>query len=67
MDALPVPEILHWDCEEGNKDIRTYNWLSEHDYLIVMKKFKDGQRRLGTALYIDDGNRHRQLLRKYEI
>jgi len=66
LDNLSEPEVLHWDYEEGNKDIHTYVWLKDHDYLIVMKKYKDGNRRLITAYYLDYDHTRRKLLKKYE-
>ncbi|WP_215731674.1 hypothetical protein [Methylomicrobium agile] len=66
LNNLPEPEVLHWDYEEGNKDIRTYVWLKDHDYLIVMKKYKNGQRRLITAYYVNYDNARIKLLKKYE-
>lgn len=66
LDNLSEPDVLHWDYEEGNRDIHTYVWLKDHDYLIVMKKYKNGQRRLITAYYLNYDNARRKLLKKYE-
>lgn len=66
LDNLGQPEILDWDYEEGNGGIHTYVWLKDFDYLIVMKKYPNGQRRLITAYYLDYENTRRKLLKKYE-
>lgn len=66
LDNLGQPEILDWDYEEGDKSIHTYVWLKDFDYLIVMKKYPNGQRRLITAYYVDYENTRRKLQKKYE-
>lgn len=66
LDNLQEPEILHWDYEEGDRDVHTYVWLKDYDYLIVMKKYKNGQRRLITAHYLDYSNKRSKLMKKYE-
>ena len=66
IDNLGQPEILDWDYVEGNKDIHTYVWLKDFDYLILMKKYPNGQRRLLTAYYVDYENNRRKLQKKYE-
>lgn len=66
LDNLAQPAVLHWDYEEGKGDIHTYVWLKDFDYLIVMKKYRDGQRRLVTAHYIDYDNKRHKLLKKHE-
>lgn len=66
LDNLGQPEILDWDYAEGDKSIHTYVWLKDFDYLIVMKKYPNGQRRLITAYYVDYENTRRKLRKKYE-
>lgn len=66
LDNLGQPEILDWDYEEGDRSIHTYVWLKDFDYLIVMKKYPNGQRRLITAYYVDYENTRRKLRKKYE-
>ena len=66
LDNVGQPEILDWDYEEGKGDIHTYVWLRDFDYLIVMKKYRDGRRRLVTAFYIDYNNTRQKLLKKYQ-
>lgn len=66
LDHLDAPEILDWDYEEGDGTVHTYVWLKDFDYLIVMKKYRDGRRRLITAYYVDYENTRRKLLKKFE-
>lgn len=59
------PEVLAWDYEEGNKDIHSYVWLKDHDYVVIMKKYRDGRRRIITAHWIEYDHKRKDLLRKY--
>lgn len=52
--------------EQTGVSIHTYVWLKDLDYLIVMKKYPNGQRRLITAYYVDYENTRRKLRKKYE-
>lgn len=65
LDNVEQPEILSWDYEEGDGDIHSYVWLKEFDYLIVMKRYKDGRRRLITAHWVEYESKCRNLLKKY--
>ena len=57
------PEVLSWDYEEGNEAIKTYVWLKELNFVVIMKKYGDGKRRLITAFYVDRG--YKDYERKY--
>jgi len=59
-------EIVDWDYLEGDGDIHTYIWLKEYNFVVIMKKYKDGRRRLITAHYIDYSNKKKKLASKYE-
>lgn len=65
LDNDNEPEVLGWDYEEGDRSIRTYVWLKDYDYLVIMKKYKDGARRLITSYYIDYAHKKRKLTKKY--
>jgi len=41
--------------------VNTYLWLKDFDFLVLMKKYPDGRRRLLTSLYIDYSNYRRKL------
>jgi hypothetical protein len=66
LDNLVDPHILHGDYEEGDKTIKTYVWLKDFDYLIVLKRMPDLSRRLITSFYIEYSNKRRDLERKYK-
>lgn len=59
------PEIQAWDYEEADRGIKTYVWLKDHDYLVILKRCKDGSRRLVTSFYIEYSNYRRKLEKKY--
>ena len=65
LDNVGDTAILNWDYEEGDGGIRTYVWLQDFDYLIVMKRYENGGRRLITAHYVDYESKRRKLLTKY--
>ena len=61
------PEVEVWDYEEGRGRVRTYVWLRDHDYLVVLEK---RQKRIGlvaflvTAFHIDGPGKRADLERK---
>lgn len=65
LDHIDDPAVLHWDYAEGDGDIHTYVWLQTLDYLIVMKKYRDGRRRLITAFWLEYENKRRKLAQKH--
>ena len=60
------PEILDWDYEEGDGTIKTYVWLKDFDYLIILKKYPDDGRRIITAYWVEYGHEKRKLMKKYQ-
>jgi hypothetical protein len=54
-----------WDYEEGRRRVRTYLWLREYDYAVILEKRK-GHYYLITAYYVDGDSNRRSLRRKYE-
>lgn len=58
-------EILAWDYEEGDLTIKTYIWLKDHDFIVIMKKYPNGARRLITSFYIDKSYKRQDFERKY--
>ena len=58
--------VLDWDFREHDGKIVTCVWLKDHDYLVLMKKYKDGQRRLMTSYYIDYEHKRKTLEKKYK-
>jgi hypothetical protein len=65
IDNSSQPEILAWDHEEGDKTIKTYVWLPDLDFLVLMKKYPNGGRRLITSYYVDQPHTRRSLNKKY--
>jgi hypothetical protein len=65
IDNFQKPEIWAWDYGESKGKTNTYIWLKDHDFLVVMRKYKSGGRRLITSFYIDYQHYKRKLERKY--
>jgi len=65
LDGSRRPEILAWDYEEGDRSIKTYLWLKDYDFLVLMKKYRNGGRRLVTSYYVDRPHTRRSLEKKY--
>lgn len=58
-------EVLAWDYEEGDGKIRTYVWLEDFDFVVIMKKYPDGRRRLITSFFVDNDYKRRDFERKH--
>ena len=65
IEHASEPEILAWDYEEGNRTIKTYIWMKDYDFVVIIKKFPDGSRRLITSFYVDKGYKREDFKRKY--
>ncbi len=59
-------DVLDWDYMEGNGKIRTYVWLHQHDFVIILKKLRDGSSRLITSYHLDNPHQRRKIERKYD-
>ena len=59
------PEVLAWDYEEGDRTIKTYIWIREYDFVVIMKKYPDGKRRLITSFYVDSRYKVADFEKKY--
>ena len=66
IDNACRPEVLAWDHEEGDRKIKTYVWLRDLDFVVLMKKYPNGGRRLITSFYVDQPHTKRGLQKKYE-
>lgn len=66
LDHAAKPEVVDWDYEEDDGDIKTYVWLKDYDYLMILKKYRDGRRRLITSFWIEYDNFKRKLAKKYD-
>jgi hypothetical protein len=66
LDNADTPEVLDWDYEEGDRTVQTYVWLKDFDYLMILKKYPDGRRRLITSFWVEFPNTRRKLEKKFE-
>lgn len=57
--------VLAWDYEEGDQTTKTYVWLKDRDFVVIMKKYPDGRRRLITSFYVDKASTRKDFERKY--
>jgi hypothetical protein len=63
------PAVLVWDYEEGNSTRRTYVWLKDRDYVVLLDKKCVGKRNVAfliTAYYVGGSSTRANLTRKYE-
>jgi hypothetical protein len=68
IERCPCPSdhVFDWDYEEGDGTIKTYIWLQDWDFLVILKKFLDGNRLLITSFHVDNAARHNEVLKKWE-
>lgn len=59
-------DLVDWDHEEGDGAVKTYVWLHRLDFVVIMKKLKDGQRRLITSFHLDNQHQREKMRRKNE-
>ncbi len=65
IEKAGEPEVLAWDYEEGDLTIKTYVWLKDYDFTVIMKRFPDNKRRLITSFYVDKSYKRKDFERKY--
>ena len=65
LDYHCKPEILAWDHLEGDGTIKTYVWLENYDFIVILKKYEDGGRRLITSFWVEYENTKSKLRKKY--
>lgn len=65
IDSPSQPEVLAFDYLESDGDTNTYVWLKDHDFVVLMKRYRDGRRRLLTSFYIKYKNYRGKLQRRY--
>ena len=65
IEHTSVPEVIAWDYEEGDRTIKTYIWIKDYDFVVIMKKYPDGKRRLITSFYVDMVYKREDFKRKY--
>ena len=61
--------VLAWDRVEGSGKVRTYIWLFDWDYVIILEKKKQRAGEIAflvTAYHVDGEGRRRSLRRRYD-
>jgi hypothetical protein len=70
IDNAASPDVLMFDYEEGNGRIRTYLWVRDADYVVILeKREKNGKvvaYSLVTAFPLDGPSRRKDMRRKYD-
>lgn len=59
-------EVLAWDYDEGHGVTKTYVWLQNYDFVVIMKKYPDATRRLITSFWLEYENTKRKMRKKYQ-
>jgi hypothetical protein len=59
------PEVLAWDYLEGDGTVKTYVWIKEHAFVVIMKRYEDNSRRLITSFHVDNEYTRKDFERKY--
>ncbi|MCX5991269.1 MAG: hypothetical protein NTZ04_02910 [Chloroflexi bacterium] len=66
LNQTERPEALAWDYEEGDGTVKTYVWLENYDFVVILKKYPNTSRRLITSFWVEYGNAKTKLRKKYE-
>lgn len=67
-----APEVLSWDFDEATKKgtvVRTYIWLKEHDYVVILERQKKNTGEifmLITSFFLDVEAKRRDLQSRYD-
>ncbi|MGD0155111.1 MAG: hypothetical protein ABSB50_03370 [Terracidiphilus sp.] len=60
------PEVTKWDFREAKGYVNTYFWLKEFDFVVILRKFKNGSCRLITAFCVEGNGTKRTLESKFQ-
>jgi hypothetical protein len=66
IDHFDDSAIFAWDYLEADRTIKTYLWLKNFDFVVIMKKMNDQTRRLITSFWLEYSNTKRKMQKKYE-
>jgi hypothetical protein len=66
MESCHDPAVLFWDFKESDGTVHTYVWLHEHSFVVILKKYPDGSRRLVTSYFVDKEGKERTFRSKYK-
>lgn len=59
-------EILSWDYLEVGGSIKTYLWLKNENFIVILKKYNNNTYRLITSFYIDQDYKRKNFEKKYK-
>lgn len=63
-------EVLVFDYEEGSGRIRTYLWVHQHDYVVILEKVVRKKKAIAyllvTAFCLDGPSRRQAMQKKYD-
>lgn len=65
IEHASEPDVLAWDYEEGDRTIKTYVWIKDYDFVVIMKRYPNRKRRLITSFYVDKTYKREDFERKY--
>ncbi|RQV98368.1 hypothetical protein EH221_02030 [bacterium] len=60
------PEVTNWDHLEADGTEKTYLWMKKQNFVVIMKKFPNHNRRLVTSFYVDSQYTINKFEKKYE-
>ena len=60
-----TPNSRCWNVVEDGI-AKTYIWLTNHDFVVIMKRMPNGSRRLITEHFLNYPNMRRKLQKKFE-
>lgn len=69
IENVEEQDVMSWEFEENNKSVRTYIWLKDYDYVVILQKRslrKFDVYMLITAFYVDGPSKRKNLWKKYE-
>ena len=66
IDNHEKSDVKAWDFKEADNSIKTYIWLCDLDFLVILKKYPNNSRRIITSFYIDQPHTIRKLQKKFQ-
>ena len=69
LDHAESEEVVAFEYEESRGRVRTYLWVKDYDYVVILEKQSRGRREvysLVTAFSLDGPSRRRAMEKKYQ-
>jgi hypothetical protein len=70
IDSSSPPDVLMFDHEEGNGKVRTYLWVCEADYVVILQRREKNGKAIAyllvTAYVLGGASSKRGMQKKYE-